>query len=114
MMKRFLIAVVLQLLTLNISVHASLRVILAGNEDVPSVRLDHEQSLPGHHDFPPVEEDAHDAPMPESEDDVSYAHSGSIAVLIPIFSYYSFVHPDQHALEGTASCLMKPPPIRFF
>jgi hypothetical protein len=109
MKNRFLVAVVLQLLTLNLLVQASLRFVLP---DVSSFEIlsskadsDHQQDQV----VPPIEEGDREAHSSESEDDLSFAHNTDMPVLIPLFCFQSLVHPDQQALEGSSLCLLKPP-----
>lgn len=110
MKKRFLIAVLLQLLTLNLLVNGSAR---CQDHDVKSIVV---TSLETGSDMneniiPPIEEGDGDEPLLESEDESSYTHHAFIAVLIPVFGYHAYIHPDQQALEGSSSCLLKPPTV---
>jgi hypothetical protein len=111
MKKRFLIAVLLQILTLNFLVHGSVHYL---DHDVKVVVGSHMEA--GSDDMneniiPPIEEGDADEPLSESEDEISYTHHAVIVVSIPVFAYHAYVHPDQQALEGSSSCLLKPPTV---
>jgi hypothetical protein len=114
MKKRFLIAVILQVLALNLVVHASVRLLVHHAEGIVVLNTDADTDHPNEQSVPPMDEGERDAPLSESEDDYSDTHSAAIAVLIPIFGSYSFVHTDQQALEGPSSCLLKPPSFAGF
>jgi hypothetical protein len=114
MTKRVLIAVLLQLLTLNLTVHEALQNALNGATDSITVLIETDAADTSHHDGVPIEEDPLDSPMPESEDELSYTHCCGIDLLMPVLDRSILVHVNQTELEGSNASLLKPPSAVWF
>ena len=109
MLKRLLITVVLSMLILNLSVQAGIVIHYQNTASATSDPYGHHEPQTGQQDLPPMQEDARDNQVPESEDEFPCLYSGVITLVVPALGTYTLLHPEPNELEGACSCLLKPP-----
>lgn len=112
MLKRLLITVVLSMLILNLSVRGS--IIIYSHTTLSSSKDFAGREFPSEHqELPPLEEDARDTQMPESEDEFACPHFGNLIPEVASLSIDSICQSEPNELEGACTCLIKPPAAAF-
>lgn len=112
MLKRLLITVVLSMLILNLSVQGGISIhshtILSSSKDFGGHDLPSEKQ-----ELPPMEEDARDSQMPESEDEFACPNFGGVIHEVTVPGRDSVCQPEPNELEGSGTSLIKPPAAAF-